>query len=105
VRFQPGQATLLGGELPSVTRIAELLKEQPTLTVRVEGHTDRSGNDELNKTLSQQRAEAVKQALIARGVDAVRLTAEGIGSARPLADNATAAGRSQNRRVEVYVSE
>lgn len=105
LRFQPGQATLPNGELPSVTRIAELLKEQPTLLARIEGHTDRSGKDELNKTLSQQRADAVKQALIARGVDAARVTAEGIGSARSIADNASAAGRSQNRRVEVYVSE
>ncbi|MBK1694291.1 hypothetical protein CKO09_05990 [Chromatium weissei] len=105
LRFQSGQATLPSGELPSVTRIAELLKEQPTLTVRIEGHTDRSGKDELNKTLSQQRAEAVKQALIALHVNAARVTAEGLGATRPIADNATAAGRSQNRRVEVYVSE
>jgi outer membrane protein OmpA-like peptidoglycan-associated protein len=105
VRFSPGLATLPSGALPSVTRIAELLQEQPTLQVRIEGHTDRSGGEELNKTLSQQRAEAVKQALLARGVAAERVTVEGIGVARPIADNASASGRSQNRRIELYLTE
>jgi outer membrane protein OmpA-like peptidoglycan-associated protein len=105
LRFTPGQATLPDGNIASLDRIAALLLEQPELTVRIEGHTDRLGGDELNLSLSQQRAEAVRQSLIARGIDATRLTAAGIGAARPIADNATANGRSQNRRVEVYVEE
>ncbi|WP_200154866.1 OmpA family protein [Chromatium okenii] len=105
LRFPPGQARLPSGELPTVTQLATLLLEQPTLTARIEGHTDRSGSEDLNKTLSLQRAEAVKQALLARGVAAERVTTEGIGAARPIADNANPNGRSQNRRVEVYVAE
>ncbi len=105
LRFPAGRATLPAGELPTLAQLATLLLEQPTLTARIEGHTDRSGGEDLNKTLSLQRAEAVKQALLARGVAAERVTTEGIGAARPIADNANATGRSQNRRVEVYVSE
>lgn len=105
LRFPPGQATLPKGELASLDRITDLLAQQPDLTVRIEGHTDSLGGAELNLSLSQRRAEAVKQSLIERGVDAARLSAEGIGSSNPIADNATAAGRSQNRRVEVYVEE
>jgi len=105
LRFPPGAATLPAGELPSLDKIADLLADHPDLQVRVEGHTDSVGADELNLTLSRQRAEAVQEALRERGVAAERITAEGLGSSRPIGDNATAAGRSENRRVEVYVIE
>jgi chemotaxis protein MotB len=103
--FPPGAATLPAGDLPSLDKIADLLADHPDLRVRVEGHTDSSGADELNLTLSRKRAEAVKAALVERGVAAERITAEGLGSSRPIGDNATAVGRSENRRVEVYVIE
>ena len=105
LRFPPGQATLPTGQIASLDRIAALLAEQPGLTVRIEGHTDSAGGDEVNLPLSRQRAVAVKQALIERGVEPVRLTAEGLGSSRAIASNGTAEGRSQNRRVEIYVVE
>lgn len=105
LRFPPGQATLPAGQIASLDRIAALLAEQPTLTVRIEGHTDSAGGDELNLPLSRQRAVAVKQALIERGVEPARLTADGLGASRAIASNATAEGRSQNRRVEIYVVE
>jgi outer membrane protein OmpA-like peptidoglycan-associated protein len=98
-------ATLTGEDLPTLDRIAALLETYPDLGVRIEGHTDSLGDEATNLALSQQRAEAVKQALIGRGVEPERLTAEGLGPERPIADNATPAGRAQNRRVEVYVSE
>ncbi|WP_200375858.1 OmpA family protein [Thiocystis violacea] len=101
--FPAGKATLPETKLASLDRIAALLSEQAALSVRIEGHTDSLGGDDLNLTLSRQRAEAVKQALSDRGVAAERLSAEGIGSARPIANNATAEGRSKNRRVEVYL--
>lgn len=69
--------------------------------LRIEGHTDNVGRDAFNTTLSLRRAEAVRTALIRRGVDADRLVAEGFGAARPVADNETDAGRARNRRIEI----
>jgi outer membrane protein OmpA-like peptidoglycan-associated protein len=105
LRFEPGMASLTDADMPSLDRIAALLADHPKLSARVEGHTDSLGDEETNLALSQQRAEAVKAALIERGVEAGRLSAEGVGPARPIADNATPVGRAQNRRVEVYVDE
>ncbi|WP_186342830.1 OmpA family protein [Allochromatium palmeri] len=101
--FTIGQATLPAGELESLDRIAALLKSHPELTARIEGHSDSLGSAALNQSLSLQRAEAVRQALVERGVDEGRLTAEGLGPTRPIADNTTAEGRGKNRRVEVYI--
>jgi outer membrane protein OmpA-like peptidoglycan-associated protein len=103
LQFPSGSAELPDGELPTLDRIAELFKQRPDLTARVEGHTDSLGSAEVNQTLSQQRAEAVMQALAERGVDAARLSARGYGADRPIASNATDAGRSENRRVEIHV--
>ncbi len=103
LRFASGSAALPAGELPTIDRTAALLVARPELTARIEGHTDSAGGADLNQTLSRQRAEAVMQALIDRGVDAGRLSAEGLGEANPIADNNTAQGRGQNRRVEVYL--
>lgn len=105
IRFQAGKALLPKGEIPRLDRIAAVLVEFPELKVRVEGHTDSTGRDETNLVLSQQRAEAVLGALVERGVAAERLTAAGLGKAKPIASNDTQAGRSQNRRVEIYVLE
>ncbi|WP_462328740.1 photosynthetic reaction center cytochrome PufC [Thiohalocapsa halophila] len=104
LRFASGSAALPAGELPDLDRTAELLAERPELTARVEGHTDSVGSRAINQSLSQQRAEAVMDALVERGVDPARLAAEGVGPDRPIASNATAAGRSQNRRVEIVVT-
>ena len=105
IRFQAGKALLPKGEIPRLDRIAAVLVEFPELKVRVEGHTDSTGRDETNLVLSQQRAEAVLGALVERGIAAERLTAAGLGKAKPIASNETQAGRSQNRRVEIYVLE
>lgn len=105
LRFETAKATLTNSDLPSLDRLAGLLAEHPGLSVRIEGYTDSLGDEQTNLALSRDRAEAVKQALVERGVPAGRLSAEGMGPARPIADNETAAGRAQNRRVEVYVVE
>ncbi|MEA3277470.1 MAG: OmpA family protein [Pseudomonadota bacterium] len=105
LRFRTSKADLPDGELPSLDRIAALLVEHPNLTTRIEGHTDSSGRDETNLELSQKRADAVKQALVDRGVAVERVVSEGIGEARPIADNKSSIGRRQNRRVEIYVIE
>jgi outer membrane protein OmpA-like peptidoglycan-associated protein len=104
LRFASGSANLPARQLPTLDRTAALLSARPELVARIEGHTDSSGNAEINQRLSQQRAEAVRAALIERGIDPERLVAEGAGAARPIADNATAQGRRQNRRVEIYVT-
>jgi outer membrane protein OmpA-like peptidoglycan-associated protein len=102
LRFASGTATLPDGDLPSLDRVAKFLSYNPGLTARVLGHTDSSGNAAVNQELSRKRAEAVREALIARGVAAGRITAAGSGASEPVADNATEAGRRANRRVEVY---
>jgi outer membrane protein OmpA-like peptidoglycan-associated protein len=103
VAFRSGTAELPPGKMPSLEEIAALLIEHRELDALVEGHTDSAGTAAMNMALSQQRADAVRQALIALGVAPERLSARGIGAARPVATNATSAGRRENRRVEVYL--
>ncbi|MCB1772592.1 MAG: OmpA family protein [Gammaproteobacteria bacterium] len=104
LNFRVGQADLRYEELPSLDSLAQFLNAHPALTARIEGHTDSSGRDETNLALSQARAETVMSALAQRGVDPARLSAEGIGEARPVADNETQYGRFLNRRVEIYIT-
>ena len=103
LHFPIGEATLPDSDLPILDRIADLLVRRPSLTARVEGYTDSSGREEINLALSQARAEAVREALMKRGVGAGRIEATGYGEARPIADNATRAGRDRNRRIELYL--
>jgi outer membrane protein OmpA-like peptidoglycan-associated protein len=72
------------------------------ITVRIEGHTDLIGRDEFNRALSEARARAVREALIARGVSGTRLLAQGFGARHPIADNTTDSGRARNRRIEFH---
>ncbi|NEX15064.1 MAG: hypothetical protein C1943_00130 [Halochromatium sp.] len=104
LRFASGSAALPRQQLPTLDRTAALLAARPELSARIEGHTDSIGSAEANQALSQQRAEAVRQALIERGIDPLRIAATGAGAEQPVADNATAEGRRQNRRVEIYVT-
>lgn len=103
VNFQTGRAELTPDSIPVLDDAAKQLVAHADLKVEVGGHTDSSGNAASNLTLSQQRAEAVRDYLIGQGVAADRLSAKGYGDAVPLADNATAAGRARNRRVELKV--
>lgn len=86
--------------LDSVAKVAE---EYNKTSLRIIGYTDSTGNDSINIPLSQKRAAAVAQYLELRGVSAARITSMGMGSQNPIASNATAAGREQNRRVEIYL--
>ena len=103
LRFPSGSAVLPAGALPTLDRIAEMLAARPDLKAKIAGHTDSLGNPEINQALSRQRAESVMQALIDRGVDPGRLSTEGYGAERPIADNATDRGRRENRRVEIVM--
>lgn len=104
LRFASGSASLPAQQIPTLERTAALLAARPELSARIEGHTDSIGSVNINQALSQQRAEAVRQALIARGIDPRRLAARGAGAAQPIADNGTREGRRQNRRVEIYLT-
>lgn len=99
VFFDTGRYTLRPESDAELDVVAALMAAQPQLTMQVVGHTDSTGSVAGNLTLSAQRANAVVDALIARGVDGSRLSAIGMGSNQPIASNATEAGRAQNRRV------
>jgi outer membrane protein OmpA-like peptidoglycan-associated protein len=104
VLFDTGKYTLLPGAREKLAKIAGILLSHPTLRLQVEGHTDSVGGDEYNQRLSEQRAGAVRDYLVQQSIPADHVTAKGFGKTQPVASNATAAGRQQNRRVEVVVS-
>jgi OOP family OmpA-OmpF porin len=85
-----------------ILKISEFMKQYPAVNVVIEGYTDNQGGTLKNKKLSQKRADAVKDALVASGVFAGRLTAVGFGPASPVADNKTPEGRAKNRRVVAH---
>ncbi|NOY91279.1 MAG: OmpA family protein [Deltaproteobacteria bacterium] len=105
IQFRTNRARIRHGRSPRILQaIATILRQHPEYAhVRIEGHTDNQGNEARNIRLSQQRADAVKAALVRLGVDAGRLEAQGIGPARPVADNDTDEGRTQNRRIEFHI--
>jgi outer membrane protein OmpA-like peptidoglycan-associated protein len=80
-----------------------LSEEDPNSKMVVEGHTDSQGQPSFNQDLSQKRADAVRTYLVSRGISSDRITAQGYGLARPIADNASPEGRANNRRVEIVV--
>jgi outer membrane protein OmpA-like peptidoglycan-associated protein len=105
VLFDTGRATLKPGADRALDRLAQFLKANPRTHVIVEGHTDSVGSEVYNEELSQRRAQAVTEALSARGVPADQYQAKGLGKAYPVASNETPAGRQQNRRVEIVFSD
>jgi OmpA-OmpF porin, OOP family len=103
ILFDVGRSALKAGSQASIERIAAVLTQYPQHQIVVEGHTDATGSDELNLRLSRDRASSVRSALVAGGVDASKISAEGYGESRPVASNDTAEGRQQNRRVEIVI--
>lgn len=103
ILFDVGKSTLRSGAQASINRIAVVLRQYPQHQILVEGHTDATGGDDFNHQLSHDRANSVRMALIEGGVDASKISSEGFGETRPVATNATAAGRQQNRRVEIII--
>ena len=88
---------------PELTEVVQLMKENPTLRIQISGHTDNSGKPADNRTLSENRAKAVTNYLIAKGIAPGRLSAKGFGDTQPVSDNATPEGRARNRRTELTV--
>jgi outer membrane protein OmpA-like peptidoglycan-associated protein len=106
VLFRTGSADIDKRSDQLLDQISTALKTNPQVRkVRIEGHTDNIGGPEVNRRLSQERAESVKKALVERGVDEDRLEAKGYGEENPVAPNETAAGRAKNRRVEFIIAE
>jgi outer membrane protein OmpA-like peptidoglycan-associated protein len=101
INFDTGKATIKPDSLEIIDQIVAMLNADTTLNINIEGHTDNVGKDADNQKLSKLRSEAVKSALVAKGIAVTRLGARGFGSSEPIADNGTAEGRAKNRRVEL----
>ncbi len=99
VNFDNNSSELQSGSDTYLDRVATRLNELPHITGVIEGHTDSNGSDEYNQDLSERRAKTVRDYLVSKGVAPSRLTSQGFGETQPLADNTTAEGRAQNRRV------
>lgn len=100
ITFAPGSAEIDADALETIDKVAEALKECQTVKMEIGGHTDSQGRESMNERLSQERADAVLNAIMARRVLTSNLTAKGYGEARPIADNGTEEGREANRRIE-----
>lgn len=101
VLFDLNKATIREESQEALNNIAEIMKEFPTTVFHIGGHTDSSGSDQYNLQLSDERAASVREYLVSQGIPASRLTSEGYGETNPIATNNTAAGRQENRRVEI----
>ena len=105
ILFATSSAEITETYQPEVQKVADFLKKYPKVAIDVEGHTDSTGRAAFNRQLSQKRADSVKAALVTRyGISANRINAVGYGPDKPVADNSTAAGRDQNRRVVAVIT-
>ena len=101
MNFKTGSAELDPASTAVLDGVAESLQAWPDVKIEVGGHTDSVGSAAKNRTLSQARADTVRNYLIGKGIAADRITAKGYGPDKPIADNATADGKAKNRRVEI----
>jgi outer membrane protein OmpA-like peptidoglycan-associated protein len=105
VLFSTNKAQLSSGGTRNVQKLADFLKQFEQRKVMIEGYTDSTGSNDYNQMLSVRRADAVRTALIDMGISSDRISTRGYGEAFPVASNKTAAGRQQNRRVEIILSD
>ncbi|MFV0478550.1 MAG: OmpA family protein [Parahaliea sp.] len=103
ITFQSDAYSLRSDFYPVLDSVSTVLTKYADTTLRVTGHTDSTGNRSHNQTLSEQRARAVSDYLVSRGITQSRLYVQGVGPDQPVADNSTTSGRAQNRRVELYI--
>ena len=104
VQFRVSSAEILSVSYPLLDEVAQVMTDNPQIElVQIEGHTDATGPAQLNRKLSQERAEAVVQYLGGKGINQARLVAKGFGPDKPIADNDSEEGREQNRRVEFNI--
>ena len=104
IQFQSAKAVLLPQSLKVLDDVVDILKDNPELSLSIEGHTSGDGIFEANMNLSNERANNVKGYLISKGIDAARLTAKGYGPTQPINKGKTTAEKAQNRRVELKLS-
>src|ERR1019366_9299297 len=104
VLFDTAQYTLKPGAREKLAKVSGIILAHPGLKIAIEGHTDNIGGDDYNMKLSENRANAVRSYLVSQGLNSGIVTAQGFGKTKPVADNSIAAGRQQNRRVEMVVS-
>jgi outer membrane protein OmpA-like peptidoglycan-associated protein len=104
VLFDTGKYTLKTGAREKLAKVSGIILAHPGLKLQVEGHTDNVGSDEYNQRLSEQRADSVRDYLVSQGLSGEAISAIGLGKTMPVTTNSTAAGRQQNRRVELVVS-
>ena len=103
VFFDSGKSTLRAESNHELNQLAEYMNIKGSLVIEIAGYTDNVGAPEANQKLSEERANAVRQFLLKKGIAPGRITAKGYGDAQPVADNNTAAGKQQNRRTEVHI--
>lgn len=101
ILFDTGKSTVQNESLPVIDQIYELMKSDLSLKISIEGHTDNSGDAAANKKLSDDRAKAVMNLVVAKGIDKTRISSVGWGQEKPVADNRNEDGRAKNRRVEI----
>jgi len=104
VLFTTGRADLKPGAAGNLNKLVAFLNKYPDRSVTIQGYTDSVGSEDYNQGLSERRADSVKSYLAEQGISSMRLSARGKGRSDPVADNESAAGRQQNRRVEVIIS-
>jgi len=104
VLFDSGKSDLRPPAREALARLSGIVLNYPSLRLAIEGHTDSTGSAEFNQTLSEKRADAVRDYLVTQGLDTDKLSAQGLGMDNPVADNSTSTGRQKNRRVEIVVS-
>ena len=105
LQFTSGSADLNPGAMGELNKLVDFLGRYPDCSVVIRGHTDSVGNEKYNQGLSDRRANSAKAYLVARGIGSTRLFASGMGRSAPVGANDSAAGRQQNRRVEVLISD
>lgn len=101
--FAVGSANLNAGAFNEISRVSRVLNQYPDTSIQVAGHTDSTGSEQTNQTLSENRASNVKNALVGQGVHPNRISTIGFGESAPIADNSTEAGRQLNRRVVITI--
>ncbi|OIP82006.1 MAG: hypothetical protein AUK44_08715 [Porphyromonadaceae bacterium CG2_30_38_12] len=104
IQFETGKSTIKPVSFKILNDVAKVLSENPTYLIEIQGHTDNVGKKDANQILSDNRAKAVREYLINKGIDAKRMTANGYGDTRPVLPNTTKANKAKNRRVEFVVS-